>query len=320
MSNPRIADMEDRRTVITDAAPNFFIVGAPKCGTTALYSYLRQHPDVFMPASKEPKHFATDLDSGSARDGEVFVRDRTQYLELFAEGRGARRIGEATALYLYSREAAGNIHAFNPEARIIVMLRHPVDVMHAFHGERLYNGNEDIPDFAEALAAEEDRRSGHRLPDGAISRALQYRELVRFSEQLRRYFDTFGRSRVHVILFDDFKSDTEGCYRELLRFLELREDFVPELDVVNARKRIRSERLANLVRRPPPYLRSAVRALVPAGVRAAGFNLYKAINIEIGNRAGLAPAVHARLTAELRTEILELSRLIDRDLSHWIEE
>ena len=137
--------------------PDFFIVGAPRCGTTAMYEYLRVHPDVYMPLHKEPMYFGQDLTQLHVR---LTERD---YLALFAEARPGQRIGEATTWYLFSKTAASEIRDFSPDARIIIMLRHPVDVMYSLHRELLFYRGETIDDFAEALAAEADRREGRRL-------------------------------------------------------------------------------------------------------------------------------------------------------------
>ncbi|HEV2124502.1 MAG TPA: sulfotransferase [Chloroflexota bacterium] len=301
--------------------PNFFIVGAPKCGTTALYRYLAQHPDVFMPTNKEPKFFCPDLDTGSERDAEVFVRDLESYLALFAEANGARCVGEATTFYMYSRDAARNIHAFCPEARIIVMLRNPVDVMYALHEERLYNGNEDIADFQEALQAAPERKLGRRLPPrGSVPSFLQYREVVRFSGQLERYLEQFGRENVHVIIFDDFVRDTEACYRAVLAFLELSDSFLPSFEVVNPSKKLRSRALAQLMRRPPPGLRSLVRAVLPPKLRLALTQRVRDLNTKRGARPPLDPELRRGLLREYREEVERLGYLIGRDLSRWTAE
>ncbi len=301
--------------------PNFFIVGAPKCGTSALYRYLSQHPDVFMSKDKEPKFFAPDLDTGSERDGEVFVRDLESYLALFAEAGSARRIGEATTFYMFSREAARNIHAFCPEAKIIVMLRNPVEVIYALHEERLYNGNEDIEDFRAALEAAPERALGRRLPPrGSVHAALQYREVVRFSEQLERYFQQFGRENVHVIVFDDFVRDTERCYREVLAFLELSDSFLPKFEVVNASKKLRVRAVAQLMRRPPPLLLTTLRAVLPQALRTAIARFIRYLNTKRGARPPLDPELRRALLREYREEIEQLGRLIGRDLSHWATE
>jgi len=300
--------------------PNFFIVGAPKCGTSAMYEYLRAHPDVFMPTRKEPKFFSTDLDSGSARDGEVVVRGLDNYLALFAPGESRRRVGEATALYLFSREAATNIHAFDQEARIIVMLRNPVDLMYAFHGERLYNGNEDIPDFREALAAEGDRMKGKRLPPGgSIPAALQYRSVASLPEQLQRYLDLFGREGIKIILFDDFRKDPGAAYQDVLSFLNLPGHSLPDYAVVNASKRRKSAKFAALVRRPPAFITSLARAIAPQRLRTVMAKGLIEWNTERGERPSLDPDLRDSLTREFEPQVRQLQELIGRDLSHWLE-
>jgi hypothetical protein len=134
--------------------PDFFIVGAFKSGTTALYEYLRQHPQVFMPFHKEPLFFGDDL---TRRYGRMTL---DHYLSLFKEAGEGQRVGEASAWYLYSQCAANEIRGFSADAQIIVMLRNPVDVMHAQHSQLLFNAAEDIPDFGAALEAEPSRRNG----------------------------------------------------------------------------------------------------------------------------------------------------------------
>ena len=124
------------------------------------------------------------------------------YLRLFKDAKPGQRVGEAITWYLYSTSAAREIKEFSPDAQIVVMLRNPVDVMYAQHNQLIFNVIEDIPDFAEALAAEPDRRAGKRLPPGPINvENLFYRHSVHFAEQLERYFEVFGRDNVHVMLY-----------------------------------------------------------------------------------------------------------------------
>jgi hypothetical protein len=167
--------------------PNFFIVGAPRSGTTAMYEYLRQHPDVFMPYRKEPVYFGSDLTKRPP------FLDEAGYLKLFGPGKGRSRLGEATVWYLYSETAAAEIKAFDPDARIIIMLRDPVEMIYSLHSHWLFTGNEDIEDFGQALEAEEDRRQGRRLPDDARRpEGLQYRACARYTSHVARYLLTFG--------------------------------------------------------------------------------------------------------------------------------
>jgi hypothetical protein len=125
--------------------PNFFIVGAPKCGTTALYEYLRLHPNIFMPQYKEPHSFATDLGAYP------LIKSPDAYAELFRDACGRHlRVGEASVYYLRSSTAIANIHDFDPEAKIIALFRNPVDLVHALHAQLLYVGEEVVPDFEAA--------------------------------------------------------------------------------------------------------------------------------------------------------------------------
>src|SRR5262249_32942582 len=139
--------------------PDFFLVGAPKCGTSAMYEALRQHPEVFMPSRKEAHYFGFDHTrinhSGMSED---------TYRRLFQDVGTQKRVGDASTSYLHSSTAATEIKEFSPSARILIMLRNPVDVMHAFHESSLRAGFEFITEFEEALAAEPDRKVGLQWP------------------------------------------------------------------------------------------------------------------------------------------------------------
>ncbi len=295
--------------------PDFFIVGAPKCGTTAMDDYLRQHPEVFIPDIKELHFFGRDLPFGRPR------MKRERYLSLFAPASTQKRIGESSVWYLYSKEAAKEIREFSPSARIIVMLRDPVDAMHSMHSQRIYNGTENLLDFAEALAAEEDRKRGRRLPKNVTKdnlMGLYYRDAVRYTDQVRRYFEVFGRERVHVILFDDLRADTARVYRETCRFLEVDPGFRPRIEIVNANKRVRSEQLRNLVRFAPASLRALAKPLVPSSrLRQKVKADLKRWNTKYVARAEMDPALRKQLGTEFRSEVQRLGDLLGRDLSHW---
>src|ERR1700687_4738832 len=182
--------------------PDFFIVGAPKCGTTALYRCLEAHPQIFVPERKEIHHFGTDLYSPT------YLRDSNEYLSLFGNAGDAKRIGEASVWYLFSKRAAVEIKDFCGRASIIIMLRNPVDMIYSLHSQHLYNGTEEIQDFAEALDAEEARKRGRRLPKNVpATERLFYREVARYTDQVDRYLKAFGDDNVKVIIYDDFKKE-----------------------------------------------------------------------------------------------------------------
>ncbi|MDL2335466.1 MAG: sulfotransferase domain-containing protein, partial [Chloroflexota bacterium] len=221
--------------------PDFFVVGAFKSGSTALYEGLRRHPQIFMPFHKEPLFFGDDLTRRYGRYTEA------EYLHLFEPAKPGQISGEASTWYLYSVSAAREIHHFNPAARIMVVLRNPVDVMYAQHAQLIYNVIEDIPDFAQALAAEPDRRAGRRMPPGPINiENLFYRHSVRFAEQLERYFDVFGREQVHVMLYDDLRRDGATVVRGALEFLGVDPGLAAVPPRANENKRVRSPLIQRL--------------------------------------------------------------------------
>ena len=201
------------------ARPNFFIVGAPKCGTTSLHEYLQRHPEIFMPFFKEPHFFGSDLEGSRFRQ---FRAKPERYLKLFRDARGEKRIGESSPWYLTSERAAAEIQAYDPAAKIIIMLRNPIDMMYSMWSQFRYSGNEQIETFEEALAAEADRQAGRRIRRVAhCVTGLRYREMTRFARQVPRYFERFGRENVKIIIFDDFRSDTPAVFRDVLAFLEV---------------------------------------------------------------------------------------------------
>ena len=294
--------------------PDFFIVGAFKAGTTSLYEYLRQHPGVFMPFHKEPMYFGADLDARYRRMTEA------EYLGLFADARADQRVGEASPWYLYSTSAAAEIQAFSPGAQAIVMLRNPVDVMYAQHSQLLFNQREDLADFADALAAEPDRRAGRRIPRGALRReALFYRHSVGFADQLQRYLNIFGPERVHVIVHEDLRDDPAAVVRDTFAFLGVDQDVAVNLAVQNANRRPRSGLLQRLIFQPPGPLRAVVPALRRLPLVHRLRDALVTANSRPEARAPMDPDLRRRLTAELAPEVHRLGRLIGRDLSTWSE-
>jgi hypothetical protein len=294
--------------------PDFYIIGAPKAGTTAMYEYLRQHPQIYMPERKELRYFGSDLE----------IRDRTpltleQYLDYFRDAGDAARVGTAYVWYLYSSNAAREIHEFAPHASVLVMLRNPVDAIYALHSENLFNGNEDIADIRAALAAEPDRRAGRRIPPHShLVQGLFYSEVPRYSRQLERYFDVFGRDCVHVIIFDDFVSDPAAAYRETLAFLGVDTAFSPrEFAVINANKRVRSEAFRHWLSHPPHLPRRIIRATVPQRLRRGAYELAKRANVTTPARPPMPADLRQQLRDQFAPEIDRLGRLLGRDLNAW---
>jgi hypothetical protein len=291
--------------------PNFFIVGAPKSGTTALYQYLRAHPDIFMPDAKEPHYFAPDLHSTK------FIRDRGEYLALFSEAGETRMVGEASVYYLYSRQAASEIHRFEPMARIIVMLRNPADMLYSLHSQAVYSGYEDLSDFGEALAAEIDRKAGQRIPGFChFPQGLLYREIGRYAAQVKRFLDAFGRDQLHFIFFQDFSDASAESYRRCLGFLGVESSFDVEFERVNPNKQIRSTRLQHLAAKHT-RLRATFKRFFPKFYGRL-YRLFYRVNTSVKQRPRMDPELRERLLTEFAEDADELSRLLGRDLSEWM--
>jgi hypothetical protein len=297
--------------------PNFFIVGAPKCGTTALYEYLRPHPNIFMSKVKEPHYFAKDLGTYP------FVKTLDEYTRLFA-GSGPQhlRVGEASVYYLRSSVALANIREFNPEARIIAMFRNPVDMVYSLHSQLLYVSEETVSDFATAWRLQERRRQGLDLPPtsrGAF--LLQYAEVGKFGTQAQRVFSAFPREQVKLILYDDFAASAKTVYDDVIEFLGIPHDGRTEFPPINENKRARVAWLRDFYRKPPPVLRSAVRGLkdvLGAEGLSAAKKKFVALNTVKGRRPPLSPEGRAEVVEAFRDEVALLSRLMNRDLSHWV--
>lgn len=292
--------------------PDFFIVGAFKAGTTALYEYLRAHPQIFMSVPKEPMYFGADLTPRYRRMTE------DEYLALFRDAREDQHAGEASPWYLYSTAAAAEIRAFEPAARAIIMLRNPVDVMYAQHSQLVFNQREDLADFGAALDAEPDRLAGRRIPQHAIRpEALYYRKSVRFPEQVRRYLDVFGRTGVHFIVFDDLVADAAGVYRSTLEFLGVDPGFPLDTTVYNPNKSARSGRVQRAIFAPPPALRGLFGRLRRVPLLHRVRDALVSVNSRPAERQKMDPALRAALTAEFAPQVAELGELIGRDLSAW---
>jgi hypothetical protein len=299
------------------AKPNFFIVGAPKCGTTALYEYLRPHPNIFMPRIKEPHFFAKDLGTYPR------IKTPEEYAAIFAESTEHHlRVGEASVYYLRSSAAIPGIREFNPDARIIAMFRNPVDMVHSFHSQLLYVAEENESDFEAAWRLQERRSRGLDLPPRSRgSFLLQYAQLAQFGSQTQRLLSVFPRDQVKLILFDDLAASPQAVYDDVIGFLGIPHDHRSSFPRINDNKRARVDWLRRFARKPPPVLRSAVRKL-KEGVGAEGLGAMKKKMVELNTvkerRPPLSPAFRAELVEAFREEVGLLARLLDRDLSHWV--
>lgn len=297
--------------------PDFFIVGAPKCGTTAMANYLGQHPEVGMCARKETHYFADDLRARLVVKSGQRPPARDLYLSLFSGVQDRRRLGEASVWYLYSAAAPCAIKAFSPAADILVMLRNPLEMLPSLHSQFVYVGIEPEEDFERALALDEEReRSG--APRGFPPRS--YRSAVRYAEQVERYLETFGADHVHVITYEAFRDRTLDAYCGTCGFLGVDAAFTPEIAVVNPNKRVRSRAVRRLVRRPPEPLRRALHAATSERLRRQTGTAMKRWNTRFEERPPISTGVAHALEPLVTEEVEALRRLLALDVSGWLEE
>jgi hypothetical protein len=302
---------------VTGRLPNFLVIGAAKSGTTALWSFLRQHPQVFMPDLKEPHHFAFEPDRSAPvyrgpgatihRDA---VTDTDDYRALFDGAKGAAAIGEASALYLYLPDAAARIQAAMPDARLVAVLRQPADRAFSSFLHLKRQGREPAPDFEAALALEPERIADN------WAFLWRYRDLGHYPRQLSAYLDRFGSERLLVHLYDDLVQDPLEVMRRTYAFLGVDPSFAPD---VSARTNVggvpRGWRGRLFGRRSP--LRRAASMVVPARLRRRAGAL---ADRQALTREAIALDTRRRLTEEFRSEIDELGELLGRDLSAWLRD
>ncbi len=277
---------------------------------------------MFLSEPKEPHHFGSDLD--------IRLRpyaDRRKYLELFHGAGNAQQAGEASVLYLYSKTAPHEIQEVSPSARIIIMLRDPLEMVRSLHAHNLLVGHEDLPDLEQALGAEAERRQGRRISSTCfVPAALQYSALGKYAEHVRRYQEVFGHDRVKCILFEDLKSDPEKTYRETLSFLGLEPAEMPEFKVHNERQRWRSRRAGRAMVTTfslvyALFARLPTRAVRKPVLSTLGmlFYLSTQLNLTKAPASPISGPLRDGLRQGFRDDVEQLAAVLDRDLSSWLQ-
>jgi len=273
--------------------PNFLIIGTAKAGTTSLYQYLAQHPDVFMSAIKETNWFAYE----GQRDSRYVVRTAEEYERLFDGVTAERAVGEASPHYLKSAVAPERIAASLPGVQLVASLRDPID--------RAYSSYlHSVREAVEWRGVDEAMRPGSRYVDDGL-----------YHPQLSRYFERFDRGRIKVILYDDLAADAAAVMRELYAFLGVDATFAVD---VSARHN------AGAVPRRPILNWMLLKSI--AGYHRAFPWLPKDTGIvaRIIPRLRrppepLPPPIRRRLIDYFRDDIARTEELIGRDLSRWVE-
>lgn len=287
--------------------PNFFILGAPKCGTTSMNEWLASHPAIFM-ARKEPHYFNTDHKNRWATQ----LSDYQALFELASKQHLA--IGEASVRYLYSKEAVANILAYNPEAKLVVMLRNPIDMAYSWHNQICFSGLETVRNFKTAWDLQAKRRLGQRIPHGCPEpKMLMYGEVCSLGRQVQNLYRQVDKEQVHLILFDDLKAIPQKTYQTLLKFLAVPDDGKQDFSVHNQAKTYYAPLLNGII-----YWLGGLKGKMGL-TKGLGCLVWLEKNTsKHRKRPPLSPQMRQTLIQYFTDDIKLLAQLTGRDLSHWI--
>ena len=226
--------------------PNLFIVGAPKCGTTFLYHYLKKHSDIYFPEFKEPHFFGSDL----IRRNGAYNLSLDEYYNLFKTDK--KIIGEASTFYIFSKNAAKEIYDFNPKAKIIIMLRDFVDLVYSLHSQFVFSGDEVIEDFNKALDLENDRLNGINIPDQTtvVNKLFYTKNILSLPENINSFINYFEKENIKFIFLDDIQNNPEKVYSETLSFLNIDSNInISDFKVLNKNKNYKSKFIRNFIKK-----------------------------------------------------------------------
>jgi hypothetical protein len=298
--------------VVDEVLPSFLIVGTARSGTTSLYCWLKQHPEVFMPDTKEPSYFVHGYG----------ISAWEKYLSLFEPGRGKKAIGEASVAYLWAPESPDWIYKMLGEIKIVILLREPVGRAISLYSWMVMQGYEWLITFEEALAEEEKRfrDESFRLNNPEYFWSYMYFRNGLYTEQVRRYLDAFGGEFVRIYLFEEIISSPAEAYRDVCDFLGVSTGFRPAFAPQNSSRIPRSITVQYLLRK----LQTSSPRLPKGSRRAFQFAARQLIPLimSLNKRAGWKPTVSPELKRTLhemyRTDIIRLGKLIHRDLSIWL--
>ena len=299
--------------------PNFFIVGMPRAGTTSLWNYLQTHPEIYMSQEKEPNHFYRDKRPSQlsqmqeltlmnehemlgTRDYQNIVkyRDRDKYLSLFSDVTNEKIIGEASTRYIRAATVPREIYNFNPEAKILISLRNPVDVIHSLYYLRSLFFS-DIGTFSQfAKLYIDDKECWLKL----------------LAIIIEEYCSVFGEKNVKIIFFEDLQKDSKKVYLDILSFLDLNPNFMPKFKAYNSSKKytnsVIKKKFFSLITHPKiNHLRETISQ------RELGLTKVLISAFSDKSRPAIETEIKKMLILEFLPTIQKLEQITKRDLSHW---
>lgn len=310
------------------------VVGAPRCGTTTLARLLEEHPSVAFSNVKEP-HFFSLLDLNDLDDDSLREIVAGQYLGRYfpAVDPNTSVMAEASVSYLYAPERLLPLLRLWPDAKFIIAVRDPLELIPSLHQRLLYQGDETVSDPEEAWKLIEQRRLGRKVPRTCLdSRQLLYDEAARLGKHVRRFFEIVGRERCEVVVFDDLRADPAAVQSRLLKFLDLPPAPLPKKRKHRARHGYRLGWLQRLLKRPP-VARTVLAGEVfrqriaskphrdPSWLSRKVLDARQALlrwNRVPAPPLKLSPEFQSEIRQTLRQDTLLLGELLGRDLRHWL--
>jgi len=296
--------------------PNFIIIGAAKCGTTSLNSYLNQHPDIYMCPKKEP-YFFTFMNQRPIFHGpfdqgmdDQIISDINAYQKLFEGWNGERAIGECSNSYLFFNHSSENIYNYIPQCKIVMVLRNPVERTYSHWLQHVMLGHETLS-FEEALASEEERKAqGWRWHYQYVAQSMYY-------EQVKRYFDIFYPKQIYVTFFDDLKRDPKIFVQNVLEFLEVKPTVASiQFEIHNASGLPKNKWLHQLLNHPH-WFKEITRPFTSKKLRGKINSLLYKKSYDFKNKPQINPKTYKSLKELFKPDVEKLQNLLQKDLSKW---
>lgn len=297
--------------------PNFFVIGAAKSGTTALYHYLGQHPQIFLPIVQEPNYFAFGQQAndyvgpGGSPAPERTIGEAEEYEALFAGSGAISARGDISPLYLYVPGTAERLKDAVPDAKVLVILRNPVDRAYSAYMHACRDAREPISSFLDAVRREPQRVAANW---GFLWR---YTDMGFYSHRLARYYSVFPSRQVLVLLYDDLVIDAVDVCRRIASFLHVDFAFTPRVDVRYNVSGIPRSRLAHNLLGRSELIKTAARVLSPY----IGYDRLRRLQASLQTRNlqehRMSVEARSHLLALFEEEIDRLSSMIDRNLQCW---
>jgi hypothetical protein len=297
--------------------PNFFLAGAPKCGTTSLYEWLQDHPNAFLPEIKEPHFFAV------LRPDRV-IEKLADYMAQYAKATspGLIAIGDGSTTYLHTPGAMETVYGFAPEAKVILSVRNPIDMVRSLHAYKLSRQGEDVEDFEQAWRLSFDRRAGRNLPKvpGVIDPfQIDYAEMGLLGKYLSKTYSILPRENIHVVVFDDLASDPRNTYTVLEAFLGIPDNGRTDFSASNVTSDTEvTKSVYKVAARIPRPMKQALRKM---GIGSVGVidKLSAGKAPTKAERPKIRPEFLQELREFYREDVQLLGQVIGRDLSHWLQ-